>query len=177
MPPYVVLNMKSKSHVAWGGYLGKQFDPLVGSNVDRLFRLPSGFSMDRVRQRRTLSQQMDALRSDLDAGGQMSALDRFGQQTFDIVAGGRAQSAFDLSKEPVTIVDRYDTHDWCRQAFLARRLVAAGGSFVTIDLSNHSASGTWDTHGDNILPYGGIWNGLRPLLPVFWNGLDTLSVF
>lgn len=56
MPPYVVLNMKSKSHVAWGGYLGKQFDPLVGSNVDRLFRLPSGFSMDRVRQRRTLSQ-------------------------------------------------------------------------------------------------------------------------
>ena len=25
MPPYVVLNMKDRSHVAWGGYLGKQY--------------------------------------------------------------------------------------------------------------------------------------------------------
>jgi len=40
---------------------------------------------------------------------------------------------------------------------------SSGVSFVTIDLSNHNASGTWDTHGDNIPPYGGIMNGLRPL--------------
>jgi uncharacterized protein (DUF1501 family) len=57
---------------------------------------------------------------------------------------------------------------------LARRLVEAGVSFVTIDLSNHSASGTRDTHGDNIPPYGGIWNGLRPLLPVFDHLITTL---
>ena len=57
---------------------------------------------------------------------------------------------------------------------LARRLVEAGVSFVTIDLSNHPSSGTWDTHGDNIPPYGGIWNGLRPLLPVFDHLLTTL---
>jgi uncharacterized protein (DUF1501 family) len=53
-------------------------------------------------------------------------------------------------------------------------LVEAGVSFVTIDLSNHPSSGTWDTHGDNIPPYGGIWNGLRPLLPVFDHLLTTL---
>ena len=47
-------------------------------------------------------------------------------------------------------------------------------SFVTIDLSNHSSSGTWDTHGDNIPPYGGIWKGLRPLLPVFDHLFTTL---
>ena len=35
----------------------------------------------------------------------------------------------------------------CQQAMLARRLVEAGVSFVTIDLSYHTASGTWDTHG------------------------------
>src|SRR5262249_569057 len=50
----------------------------------------------------------------------------------------------------------------------------AGVSFVTIDLSNHPSSGTWDTHGDNIPPYGGIWNGLRPLLPVFDHLITTL---
>jgi uncharacterized protein (DUF1501 family) len=52
--------------------------------------------------------------------------------------------------------------------------VERGSSFVTIDLSNHSNSGTWDTHGDNIPPYGGIWNGLRPLLPVFDHVITTL---
>ena len=174
MPPYVVLNLKDKSHVARGGYLGQQFDPFNGNQAPNLFALPGGLTIDRLRDRRTLALQMDRVRADLDATGQMEALDRFSQQAFDIVAGSRAQEAFDLSKEPAGILERYGTHDWCRQALLARRLVERGVSFVTIDLSNHSASGTWDTHGDNIPPYGGIWNGLRPLLPVFDHLITTL---
>ena len=174
VPPYVVLNLKSRSHVAGGGYLGRQFDPFVGRNMDQLFQLPGNLTMDRLRERRSLSLQMDQLRARLDATGQMEAADRFAQQAFDIVAGGRAQAAFDLTKEPARIVERYGEHEWCRQALLARRLVEAGVSFVTIDLSNHSASGTWDTHGDNIPPYGGIWSGLRPLLPVFDQLITTL---
>ena len=57
---------------------------------------------------------------------------------------------------------------------MARRLVEAGASFVTLDLSYHRASGTWDTHGDNIPPYGGIKNGLGPLLPLFDHLITTL---
>lgn len=174
MPPYVVLNMKSRSHVAWGGYLGTQHDPFDGNSASKAFQLPSGLSMDRLVSRHTLSQQMDGLRSDLDASGMMTATDSFGQRAFDIVAGGRAQEAFDVSKEPEKVLALYGEHDWARQALLARRLVERGSSFVTIDLSNHSASGTWDTHGDNIPPYGGIWNGLRPLLPVFDHVITTL---
>ncbi len=174
MPPYVVLNMKSRSHVAWGGYLGAQHDPFDGASASRLFQLPAGLTMDRMQSRHTLSQQMNSLRAELDASGAMSQMDGFGQKAFDIVAGGRAQEAFDLSKEPQKMRDRYGEHDWAKQALLARRLVERGSSFVTIDLSNHSASGTWDTHGDNIPPYGGIWNGLRPLLPVFDHVITTL---
>ncbi|MDZ4689320.1 MAG: DUF1501 domain-containing protein, partial [Planctomycetaceae bacterium] len=37
LPPYVVLNMKSRSHLAWGGYLGKTYDPFVGNDVAKLF--------------------------------------------------------------------------------------------------------------------------------------------
>jgi uncharacterized protein (DUF1501 family) len=47
-------------------------------------------------------------------------------------------------------------------------------AFVTLDLSYHTASGTWDTHGDNIPPYGGIKKGLGPLLPLFDHLLTTL---
>ena len=174
MPPYVVLNLKSRSHVAWGGYLGTQYDPFNGAVASQLFQLPKGLTMERLQSRHDLSTQMDSLRRDIDGSGMMDAMDSFSQKAFEIVAGGRAQEAFDLSKEPKHVIDRYGDHDWAKQALLARRLVERGSSFVTIDLSNHSASGTWDNHGDNIPPYGGIWNGLRPLLPVFDHVLTTL---
>ena len=174
MPPYVVLNLKSRSHVAWGGWIGQQYDPFNGVAANKLFALPGGLTMDRIQSRRTLSQQMDGLRAEIDASGAMSAMDSFSQKAYDIIAGGRAQEAFDLSKEPKHVLERYGEHDWARQALLARRLVERGSSFVTIDLSNHGASGTWDNHGDNIPPYGGIWNGLRPLLPVFDHVITTL---
>ncbi|MBI3878131.1 MAG: DUF1501 domain-containing protein [Verrucomicrobia bacterium] len=174
MPPYVALNMKSRSHLAWGGWLGKAYDPFNANNVGQLFQLPTELTMDRLQSRRSLREQMDTLRRDVDNSGAMEGLDSFNQQAFDMVAGSRAQEAFDLLKEDPRTVERYGSHDWARQALLARRLVERGVSFVTIDLSNHSASGTWDTHGDNIPPYGGIWNGLRPLLPVLDHVLTTL---
>ena len=40
--------------------------------------------------------------------------------------------------------------------------------------SYHGLSGTWDTHGDNIPPYGGILKGLGPLLPLFDHLITTL---
>jgi len=174
MPAYVALNVKDKTHFAWGGYLGKAYDPFVGDNVSKIFQLPRGLTLERLRTRKTLSQQMDRLRSALDLNGSMEAMDQFSQRAFDIIAGERAQRAFDLSKESPEVIERFGTHDWSKQALLARRLVEAGVSFVTIDLSHHTSSGTWDTHGDNIPPYGGIWNGLRPLLPVFDHLFSTL---
>jgi hypothetical protein len=160
--------------VAWGGYLGSQYDPFDGSAAQRLFALPGSLSMDRLQSRQHLLGQLDQIRREVDDSGMMQAMDRFSQQAYDLVANGRALEAFDLNREPKAVLDRYGPHDWARQALLARRLVERGSSFVTIDLSNHSASGTWDNHGDNIPPYGGIWNGLRPLLPVFDHVITTL---
>ncbi|HEV3137409.1 MAG TPA: DUF1501 domain-containing protein, partial [Pirellulales bacterium] len=174
MPPSVVLNMQSRSHVAWGGYLGKQYDPFLGNQASSLFKLPGGLDLERINSRHSLTRQFDRLRRDLDLAGSMAAMDRFEQQAVDIVAGQRAQRVFDLANEPAAIRDRYGNHNWCQQALLARRLVEAGVSFVTIDLSNHGGSGTWDNHGDNIPPYGGISKGLQPLLPVFDHLLTTL---
>ena len=55
-----------------------------------------------------------------------------------------------------------------------RLALKAGVAFVTLDLSYHTASGTWDNHGDNIPPYGGISKGLKPLLPLFDHMITTL---
>ena len=133
LPPYVSLNLKDRDHLAWGGYLGKQYDPFVATNVGDLFKLPGGLDQDRLGSRQELRGQLDRLRKNLDLSGSMAALDRFSQQAVDIVAGERAQAVFDLSREPQATRDRYGDHPWCQQALLARRLVESGVNFVTID--------------------------------------------
>ena len=174
MPPSVHLNVIDKSHFAWGGYLGKKYDPFIGDNVDRMFRLPGNLTMDRFRERHSLNRQMDRLRRDIDAGGSVDALDAFNQKAFDMVAGEKAQSAFNIDNEPQKVRDRYGKHKWCQKALLARRLIESGVSFVTVDLSNHRSSGTWDNHGIPGGVYGGISDGLQPLLPVFDHLITTL---
>lgn len=191
MPPYVAFR-RSDSHIAFGGYLGKQYDPFIGNDAavlpvyDKvgkslgrtgggdLFKLPRSLTHERIYDRRALIKQFDRLRADLDQSGSLAALDAYGQQAMEMLLGRQAQEAFDLSREPQQVRERYGDHLWCQQALLARRLVERGTSFVTLDLSYHTASGTWDTHGDNIPPYGGIKNGLGPLLPLFDHLVTTL---
>jgi hypothetical protein len=191
MPPYVGF-IRSRSHIGWAGYLGKSYDPFMGGHAAKLpiytdvgvdtgrmsdaalFNLGRGLSFNRIHERRSLLRDFDLLRRELDLSGSMEAMDRHGQAAVEMLMGGRAQDAFDLSREPDRTRDRYGKHLWCQEALLARRLVEAGSAFVTLDLSYHSASGTWDTHGDNIPPYGGISKGLKPLLPLFDHLITTL---
>jgi hypothetical protein len=191
MPPYVAF-MKSPSHLAFAGYLGKQYDPFIAnqavalpvySNVGQdtgttaggqMFQFSAEVSSQRLHDRRALLAEFDRLRASRERGESTSSLDHYQQQAVEMLLGRRAQEAFDLTREPQAVLDRYGKHLWCQQALLARRLVESGVSFVTIDLSYHGASGTWDTHGDNIPPYGGIRNGLGPLLPLFDHLITTL---
>ncbi len=191
MPPYVGF-YRSPSHIAFGGYLGQQYDPLQGNLASKLpiydsvgnnsgkfssaemFQFSRGLSFERLNDRKQLLKDLDNLRRDIDQRGTIEATDAFQQQAVELLLGQRAREAFDLSKEPIANREKYGDHLWCQQALLARRLVEAGVAFVTLDLSYHTASGTWDNHGDNIPPYGGISRGLKPLLPLFDHLVTTL---
>lgn len=191
LPPYIGF-YRSRSHIAFGGAIGQQYDPFQGnagaqlpiydvvgndsgkSTTAEMFQFPGGLDFQRLNDRRKLLTDLDGLRREIDASGTMSATDVFQQQAVELLLGERARQAFDLSREPEAMRERYGKHLWCQQALLARRLVEAGVAFVTLDLSYHPASGTWDNHGDNIPPYGGISRGLKPLLPLFDHLLTTL---
>ena len=194
MPPYVAF-MKSRSHIAFAGYLGKRYDPFIANQAARLpvytnvgvdtgervaapscFRLPAGLDAERIHDRRDSAAELrPAARRISIAGGSMEGLDSFQQQAVEMLLGRRARSGASTSPaSPKRVRERYGKHLWCQQALLARRLVEAGVAFVTLDLSYHTASGTWDTHGDNIPPYGGISKGLGPLLPLFDHLITTL---
>jgi hypothetical protein len=191
MPAYVAFE-KHPSHVGKAGYLGKQYDPFLANQACRLpvyssvgvdsgtlsganlFSMPSGLNLERVHNRRQLSRQFDKIRTGLDLNGSMEALDVYNQQAADMVLGRRAQEAFDINQEPQQVRERYGKHLWSQQVLLARRLVESGVSFVTLDLSYHTASGTWDNHGIPGGVYGGISKGLKPLLDLYDHFHTTL---
>jgi hypothetical protein len=191
MPPYVAFQT-SRSHIAYAGYLGRRYDPFIANRASRLpiytnvgkdtgqtteadfFQLPSGLTQARLHDRRALLTDLDRMRREIDGSPSIAAMVHYEQQAVDMLVGPRARTAFDLSTEPERTRERYGKHLWCQQALLARRLIEAGVAFVTIDLSYHTSSGTWDNHGDNIPPYGGISRGLKPLLPLFDHLITTL---
>lgn len=191
MPAYVAFQ-KSRSHIGYAGYLGHRHDPFLGNQAARLpiydsvgkdsgsksqaamFNFAKNLSFDRIRERSRLLDQLDQVRKNLDHSAEVQAFSQYQQQAIQTLTGGHVQKAFDLEQESQATRDRYGDHLWCQQALLARRLVESGVSFVTIDLSYHTASGTWDNHGDNVPPYGGISKGLKPLLPLFDRLITTL---
>ena len=140
----------------------RAFDPSAGSATRQNMELR--IAQDRFDDRRSLLQQFDTLRYDIDAHDVMASADRFQQQAFDVIARGVAD-AFDLRREDPRVLARYDTsgivtnaslqrwYDMRRasnllgkQMLLARRLCEAGCGFVTV-----SDCG-WDMHANENSP-------------------------
>ena len=88
------------------------------------------------------STHFDRLRRDVDRSGTMESMDRFERSAYEMVVGGAAREAFDLSQEDAATRDRYGRNSWGQSTLLARRLVEAGTTFVTVHL------GGWDHHWD-----------------------------
>jgi hypothetical protein len=102
--------------------------------------LAGGLNLQRLADRRSLVQHFDAARHELDHQGTAQAMDRFSQEAFDFVTGPTARTAFDLNRESPRLRDLYGRHNWGQSTLLARRLVEAGSTFVTVHF------GGWDHH-------------------------------
>src|SRR4030095_3308583 len=67
---------------------------------------------------------------------------RFERQSSQLVSGPEARKAFDIASEDPRVRDQYGRHTWGQSTLLARRLVEAGATFVTVHF------GGWDHHWD-----------------------------
>jgi hypothetical protein len=136
--------------------------------------------LSRLNGRKELLAQLDTLRREVDARGEMKAFDEFSGQAFDMLTSGKARRAFDLSDEKPETLDRYRaagsqfmySHSpspvsWDWEAFVrARRLVEAGVPFVSMQV------GLWDHHCADGLPT--LFESYRSLLPLYDNCLAAL---
>ena len=170
MPAFVGLAPSWNADVWGAGHMGAAYQPVNGLDLPGRLAMPASVNVARLQDRVALRNQFDRLQRDLDAGSTMTRIDQNNQMALDIVTSRRVQEAFDLSKEPERLRDQYGRCSVGEKALLARRLVEAGTTFVTV-------SGRWgyfDHHGDDVPPWGGIEVGLTPILPTIDRALYAL---
>ncbi len=156
----------------YGGYLGKQCDPLFTDcdpKFDREFdqnksfyepiapqgepRLPSVDSMpeltvDRFRSRTRMLDEIDRQLTGFERSREFSTLDHFQRKAMELLTSSRARHAFDLASEPEAVRQLYGKSLFGTSLLVARKLVEAGVTFVGMTTESRG-SGHWDTHEKN----------------------------
>ncbi len=157
LPAYVQLGFEATTNLVFvpnfkASYLGGGYDPfyITDDPADAKFQVPNlqladGVTIDRLGDRRALLTHFDRLRRQGDYAAAMHSMDAFERAAFDMVTGAAAREAFDLSRENEATRSRYGMHRWGQSCLLARRLVEAGVTFVTVNFDPHSFS--FDMHG------------------------------
>jgi hypothetical protein len=168
------------------GFLGAGFDPLIagdpslsGYRVPGL-ELPRELSLDRALRRRSL---LDAVDGALGDGSAADGLGVHYRKAFSLISSGAARRAFDLSREPESVRERYGldpANPRTKEArqfgglphlgqclLLTRRLIEAGVRVVTV-CTGARYDQAWDTHRQHFPLLK------RSLLPMFDRGFSAL---
>lgn len=149
MPAYV--GIPKKQLLGGSGYLGTacnpftpESDPSKSDFSVKNLSLANGLNKGRLASRQELQHGFDRLRRELDHQEEFLGIDKFSREAYDLVTSDRAARAFDLSEEDPRLRERYGNFSGGQGCLLARRLVEAGATFVTV-----LSGGEWDTHTDN----------------------------
>ena len=145
VPPYV--GLPRAPFFGGASYLGSGYNPFaVNGDPNGEIRVPNlepagHLTLDRLADRRGLLAELDKIERARDGSGMMDGVDHFTAQAYEMVTGPAARRAFDLEREDPRLRDRYGRSALGQSLLLARRLVEAGVTFVTVtDFDN------WDHH-------------------------------
>jgi hypothetical protein len=162
------------------GFLGKAHDPLAlnadpskpGFKVPDLLP-PADLGEVRLERRRKLRSIVDETVKSFEASENAGLLDANFQAAFRLMTSAQARDAFDLSKEPEAVRQRYGNTRFGQCCLLARRLIEAGVRFVTINtfitVFNEI---TWDIHGS--APFTSIEGMKNIVAPMYDQGYSAL---
>jgi Protein of unknown function (DUF1501) len=136
----------------FGGDVATVEDPYGGVTPDARFVLGQAdpapaVTLDRLDGRRSLLQQFDQARRDLDGSDRVKGFARDQDLAFTLARAPQLRRALDLSREPAAVRERYGMTLFGQGCLAARRLVEAGGRFVTVFWDEYgSVNSAWDTH-------------------------------
>jgi hypothetical protein len=148
-------------HGQTAGYLGSAHEPFF-LNADPALpdfkvgdlEVPAGPPAERLDARRKLLAQIDELQRRGESGGEQMH-DSAYERAFRLLTSREAKAAFDLSREPDKLRDRYGRNTFGQSCLLARRLIESGVRYVTVNHFDTVFGLTcWDMHADG----GGLNN-------------------
>jgi len=147
-----------------GGYLGSAYAPVFIGAADNHpamsdFKPPSiydAYDEKRFEVRKSLISQLESARLDRDQ--RVKDWSDLREKTYDAMTRNEGREAFDLSREPVSVRERYGMHPLGQNLLLARRMVESGVRIVTVNgwtgQAEHDKNGppssSWDMHGGNM---------------------------
>ncbi len=162
LPPAITLptRIANTGEVVWpgqiGGILGPRYDPwlLTCDPSKPNFSIPDlalapDLSQARFEDRLALLDQLNRQNDGLKDAAPIAGFNRQTQQAIELLGGGAARRAFDLTQESEATRDRYGRTQWAQSVLLARRLVEAGVSLVQVNwcrVEGEPNGGSWDTH-------------------------------
>ncbi|HEY5314584.1 MAG TPA: DUF1501 domain-containing protein [Pirellulales bacterium] len=147
LPPFVAVPNTPQA----GGFLGIQYGPFntntspkFGSPfVVRGLALDGDLTLDDVNRRQKLLASVDtAFRGYEQKINVLGGMDEFSERAYSMISSKRSREAFDVSREPRDVAERFGESEMGQSCLLACRLVASGVRFVTVN------SNRWDMHQD-----------------------------
>ena len=125
------------------GFLGPAYDPFFlneekrDSLIDKEFQIQSlrpaeAVNQQRFNGRRSLLSRLDSITEGSLQSAQTDSIREYYEKAFSMLSSEGAQRAFDLSREPNKLRDRYGRNEYGQSFLLARRLVEAGVRMVNI---------------------------------------------
>lgn len=111
--------------------------------------------------RRSLLRQFDAARVELDRAATVREFQSQKLRAYDLLTSSALREALDVAREPQAVREQYGWTLFGQSCLAARRLVEAGGRFVSVfwDAYGTYFSGGWDTHQNH---YPRLKNYLLP---------------
>ena len=152
-------------------------EPYRGITPESRFRLgsvtnrPDELTVDRLDTRRSLLEQFERQRPDLDRALSRDGIDRNRAMAHSLMRSDKLRRAFDLEAESAATRELYGMSLFGQASLTARRLVEAGGRFISVFWDEYGLAGTgWDTHWDH---YPRMKDELLPGLDHTLSGLLT----
>lgn len=138
-----------------GGFLGKAYDPfaLMADPSKKDFKVPDLLPPEtigtaRLERRKRMREVVESSIRNFEASESAKMMDDNFQSAYRLMTSPEARDAFDLTKEPEAVRERYGMNRFGQCCLMARRLIDAGVRFVTINtFLTVFDEITWDIHG------------------------------
>ena len=162
------------------GFLGKAYDPFILNSDPSKgdFKVPDllppkEIGEARLERRKKLREVVDGTVKNFEASEAAQLMDSNFASAFKLMTSKAARDAFDLTKEPQPVRERYGMTRFGQCCLLARRLVEAGVRFVTINtFITVFDEITWDVHGSK--PFTSITGMKEIVCPMYDQGYSAL---